>query len=444
MNNLLAMTIAGSAVVLFTLLLRPVTAKWFSASWQYRIGKMAIIFFLMPFSIFAQKLASVLVQPITQSQNARIFPMLVPVMDQQKGLLNALNAVGTAHLTIEFIQIVSFIWLFGAIGFASWHLYCYRRFMKLLQVHSIPAPEDTLTLLSSCKATWCIRGDVKLMLNHKITSPMLIGLRHPLILLPISTAQELDLKLILAHELTHLKQKDLWIKMFVLLAGTVHWFNPFVHILRKDISTWSELSCDEVLAAKMSHEERKRYGEAILNTLANHSGINSTFCSPLCESTKHIERRLTMLLNVKKMKKHMAIFAAVVFLIIGGTAAAFATNVSANENKNTGAVEATSYTVIPADKIKVWSIALNEDGTVGCQLKVASEYEVYSNSVYREGGRYYITLYGEYQPQERNKDCVYDMKKGIGYSPDGNLPVSEIYYQDSGRNTLLIWRSGKD
>ncbi|HHY23836.1 MAG TPA: M56 family metallopeptidase [Clostridiaceae bacterium] len=76
------------------------------------------------------------------------------------------------------------------------------------------------------------------MLNPKIKSPMLVGLRRPMILLPISNVQEIDLKLVLTHELMHLKRKDLCVKMLALLAETLHWFNPFVHVLRKDVNTW--------------------------------------------------------------------------------------------------------------------------------------------------------------------------------------------------------------
>ncbi len=325
MNNLLAMTVAGSVIVILMLLIRPVTAKLFSANWQYRIGKMVIIFFLVPVSLFAEKLASVFPQLVSQNQYSGTSPMLVPIAEQKNGLLNAINAVDTTmeqHLTIEVIQVVSTIWLFGAIGFAVWHLYCYRRFMKSLQANSIAAPEDTAVLLSSCKAALGIRCGVELMQNATIPSPMLVGLLRPMILLPTANMQEINLKLVLTHELMHLKRKDLWVKMLALLAGTVHWFNPLVHVLRKDISTWGELACDEALATKMSLEEKRLYGEAILNTLDNQSGINTAFCSSFCESKKYIKRRLTMILNAKKIKKHIAIFAAVAVLAIAGVGTA--------------------------------------------------------------------------------------------------------------------------
>ena len=182
------------------------------------------------------------------------------------------------HLTVELMKAALLIWLVGAMVFAAWHSYCYRRFSKQLRKNSIPTPADTAAaLLSSGKARLGIHGDIKLMMNSKITSPMLVGLCRPMIILPTSSISEIDLKLILTHELMHLKRKDLWVKMFALLAGTLHWFNPFVYVLRKDVSIWGELSCDEALASEMSHEERKLYGEAILNTLDNYSGMNTAF-----------------------------------------------------------------------------------------------------------------------------------------------------------------------
>jgi beta-lactamase regulating signal transducer with metallopeptidase domain len=229
------------------------------------------------------------------------------------------------HLTVELMQVLLLIWLVGAMVFAGWHFYCYRRFSRQLRADSFPVPDDAgAALLSTCKAVLGIHGDVKLMLNPKITSPMLVGLRRPMILLPTLNMQEIDLKLVLTHELMHLKRKDLWVKMLALTAETLYWFNPFAHVLRKNISIWGELSCDEALATKMSHEERKLYGEAILNTLDNHSGMNTAFCSALCEGKKHIERRLTMLLNVKKMKKYITVFAVVAIVAIASISIAVA------------------------------------------------------------------------------------------------------------------------
>ncbi len=342
-SNLLAMSVAGSVVVGLMLLFRPVTAKIFPAKWQYGIGKMAIAFFLLPVSLIVGKISFVLPKTITPRHPSGTPPMAIPKTLQPNGFVDAVDtlmekhlpAAMEKHLSLEVMGAVLLIWFVGAMVFAGWHFYCYRRFSKRLLENSIPIPEDTAAaLFSSRKAALGVHGDVKLMLNHKITSPMLVGLRRPMILLPASGISEKDVKLVLTHELMHLKRKDLWVKVLALIAGTLHWFNPFVHVLRKDVSIWGELSCDEVLASEMSHEERKHYGEAILNTLDNHSGMNTAFYSPLCESKKYIKRRLIRMLNVKKTKKSIMVLALAAILAIGGIGLALAASSTGSDIDN--------------------------------------------------------------------------------------------------------------
>jgi len=364
-SNLLAMSIAGSVVVGLMLLLRPVTAKIFPAKWQYGIGKMAIAFFLLPVSLIAQKGSFVLSQTITPRHPSGTPPMAIPEALRPNGFVDTVDTLMEKHLpaamekplSLEVMGAVLLIWFVGAMVFAGWHFYCCRRFGKQLLENSIPIPEDTTAaLLSSRKAALGVHGDVKLMLNHKITSPMLVGLRRPMILLPVSSISEMDLKLVLTHELMHLKRKDLWVKVLALIAGTLHWFNPFVHVLRKDVSIWGELSCDEALASEMSHEERKHYGEAILNTLDNHSGINTAFYSPLCEGKKHIERRLIRMLNVKKTKKYIAVLAVAAILAIGGTGLALATSSTGNDIGNAINVSADKQSHSNIDGKYLWPV----------------------------------------------------------------------------------------
>jgi len=68
----------------------------------------------------------------------------------------------------------------------------------------------------------------------------------------------------------------------------------------------------------MSPEEKKFYGEAILNTLDKYARLSTTFCSSMYEDKRQIERRLIMMLNVKKMNKYIAVFAAFVLVAIAG------------------------------------------------------------------------------------------------------------------------------
>ena len=129
----------------------------------------------------------------------------------------------------------------------------------------------------------------------------------------LPTENTVNVDMVIRHELIHLKRKDLWVKAFTLGASALHWFNPLVHILRKDIHIWSELSCDEEVVKEMSHAERKRYGETILSVMAGSRNLPVQFCASLSGDGKQLKRRLMMMLNVKKQKKTMYLTITAVF-----------------------------------------------------------------------------------------------------------------------------------
>ena len=144
--------------------------------------------------------------------------------------------------------------------------------------------------------------------------------------------------MIIHHELIHLKRKDLWIKALTLGVSILHWFNPLAHILRKEIHTWSELSCDEEVVKEMSYADRKRYGETILNVMTESRSFPIQFSSSLSGDGKQLKRRLTIMLNAKKLKKktlYLTIAAALLIAVISTTAAAWASNNTPKvENRN--------------------------------------------------------------------------------------------------------------
>lgn len=73
-----------------------------------------------------------------------------------------------------------------------------------------------------------IRRRVSLRLCPTVSSPMLMGLLHPVILLPDEELTTEELALVLRHELTHLKRGDLLVKAGLVLAYALHWYNPVV------------------------------------------------------------------------------------------------------------------------------------------------------------------------------------------------------------------------
>lgn len=333
---LVSLSVGGSTVVVFILLLRLIPPDVFPAKWRYAIGKMAVGFYLLPIALVIQWLWPLFIP----KQTATVPISGLPASAQQTQPDLTTGAIPELNLSADAALIFLSIWGTGALVFAIWQVYCYRNFIKKLQQHRSPVQENSeaarqLTLM---KEALGMQSNVQLAYSSVIRSPVLVGLWKPTIYLPMENIPNVDTGMVIHHELTHLKRKDLWIKAFTLGASTLHWFNPFVHMLRKDIHTWSELSCDEEVVKGMSYAERKRYGETILNVMVGSRGMPVRFCASLSGDGKQLKRRLTMMLNVKKLKKHTVIMTAAAVIAVGaiGTStSAWAANKTPKVNTDT-------------------------------------------------------------------------------------------------------------
>ncbi|SFM29767.1 class D beta-lactamase [Rugamonas rubra] len=100
-------------------------------------------------------------------------------------------------------------------------------------------------------------------------SPMLFGLFRPRLLLPLhlrsfAAAQQ---QMIVEHELTHLRRGDLYWMGAGILLQTLLWFNPFMRLLRENLSWAQELGCDRDVLRGRPQAQRKAYAAALVAQL---------------------------------------------------------------------------------------------------------------------------------------------------------------------------------
>ena len=48
----------------------------------------------------------------------------------------------------------------------------------------------------------------------------------------------------------------------------LHWFNPLVHLMSREIEKACEFSCDEAVLAKMGRDKGQEYGKVLLDAMA--------------------------------------------------------------------------------------------------------------------------------------------------------------------------------
>src|SRR5699024_5781239 len=84
---------------------------------------------------------------------------------------------------------------------------------------------------------------VRVYRAEELFSPMAAGLVHPAVYLPGCQLDQ-TLPYVMAHEIRHLKRRDLWFKFLLMIACGMQWFNPLVWLMARAANRNLELACD--------------------------------------------------------------------------------------------------------------------------------------------------------------------------------------------------------
>ena len=213
------------------------------------------------------------------------------------------------------------IWLAGAAAsLAVRGLRC-RRFLRYIKEDCRRVSEDRLQHLAGRLVEELrIPGWVWVYESPRTVTPALIGLRRSFIVLPQAEWELKEAELVLRHELIHLKRKDLWYKALFQLVCCIHWFNPVLILFERRMEQDCELSCDEAVIAPLREEERKVYGNVLLDTAERQSLFRrGGFSAALLEGRGHLGQRLHGILSFRERGKAAALlsiaaFAGIAFL----------------------------------------------------------------------------------------------------------------------------------
>ncbi|WP_145450951.1 M56 family metallopeptidase [Gimesia panareensis] len=105
-----------------------------------------------------------------------------------------------------------------------------------------------------------------LRLSEETDGPFAIGAFRPVIVLPRSLTEELapdQLTIVIAHELAHIRRRDLLIGWFETLVSIAWWFHPALWWLRRSLRQTREDCCDDLLLAKQLAQP-ERYCETLI------------------------------------------------------------------------------------------------------------------------------------------------------------------------------------
>ena len=160
------------------------------------------------------------------------------------------------------------------------------------------------------------------------SAPALIGMLRPKILLPRSIESQLaldEIRLVLLHELAHLRRRDVLQKYVLALLTALHWFNPLLWLANSCIAADREFACDEAVLRITSRQHGRDYGRILLKLVE----MMNSHCLPagaigVVDRTSLVQRRIDMIASYgsrgSRNSMTMRIAVAALILIAGVTA----------------------------------------------------------------------------------------------------------------------------
>ena len=187
---------------------------------------------------------------------------------QSAGAAEPAPAAPEAGRTFSWTQLGTWLWLGGVAALLVYQGAGYALARRRLLRDAEPGSEEETALLAALAAGLGVRRAPPLLHTADAASPMVLGLARPVLLLPEGQLPEEALEVVLRHELTHLKRHDVAYQALLLLARTVHWFNPLVWWMGREAGRSLELCCDDAVVRGRDEAFRRRYGSVLLRTAA--------------------------------------------------------------------------------------------------------------------------------------------------------------------------------
>lgn len=323
---LLSLSVSGTLLLLFVLGLKHSYKNKFSKRWQYYIWIIVALRFLLPFTfdttvvgeLFNNLDTTMISSEITNNQTIPISVNTEYEKVEPTQIKSNITDSTAGHEPLSLTIYLIFGWAVLALILFVRKITVYQGFVQYIKAGNTEVSDiKTLNLLSDCEDKLNIKTRVELSYNPLIATPMMIGFVHPRIILPVCRMEDKDLSYIFLHELIHYKQKDMFYKWLIQLVVCIHWFNPFVYLMEKEVNKSCELSCDEKLLSILDEKTRREYGDTLIAFMKSTNHYKSSLASvTLTEGAEQLKERLGAIMNFKAKTKTIKMLTGLLTLFI--------------------------------------------------------------------------------------------------------------------------------
>ncbi len=333
----LSMSASGGLLIVTLLLGKRFLKDKISRQWQYYIWLVVVLRLLLPFGPEVNLMGktywavdqsisqAALLPPQQQSPLNAPEGNIAPAVGEERHNENVCSPADDFTTALSFqdiglllINYIRPVWLIVALSLLIRKITIYRDFIRYINAGLTPVPDiEMLDRLSIAAEQSGVKKPIELCVNPLVSSPLLIGFFHPCIVLPGTDIPEKDFRYIVLHELTHYKRRDMFYKWLVQITVCLHWFNPLVHLMSREITKACEFSCDEAVLAKMGCDNAQDYGKTLLNAMSAVGKYKENLGAvTLSENKQLLKERLGAIMKFKKKSTAIRFLTGVLTLCV--------------------------------------------------------------------------------------------------------------------------------
>lgn len=330
--NLLKTSLLGSLAILAMLVLKPLWRERYRAKTRCWLWLALAAFLLLPVD-FSVKNAPVQAAPPkdytlfvgTDKTTIQSTDNLFGDMAEKSGQSPAQvrdtiiqrPVTNPEQKTTRYIPVTTILfygYLAGAAAFLLYQGVSYALFRRTVRRWKRDvARVDYASLLSDTARDLGVSAP-EMIVCEAISTPAVTGLLRPRLLLPHERYDVQELRYILRHELCHLKRRDMLLKLVLLAANAMHWFNPVVYLMLRQADEDIELACDSAATDGLELPERAAYSRTLLAAVQSSvRALPATTC--FGGTVERLKRRITNVLGAQK-KRGLGVVALVLALTL--------------------------------------------------------------------------------------------------------------------------------
>lgn len=330
---ILEISLFAIPVILVLALCANLLGKRYGAKWRYLIWLVVAVRLCVPIQLSLPGRMEVMqIQvPSVQSGTREVLAQRTPdyfVQKETNEPIQQPSVERTQAVSEEKTDMFDFLlaypyvlWLCGVLGFLAWQGWKYYDFRRMLKRSRRKIMDASVldTYYSLCREMGMEKRPA-IYFCEALPSPLCVGFFQTTVYLNSEEREPAEMRLILKHELTHCKRKDLWFKGILLLARALHFFNPFVHGMARLAEKDMELSCDLAVMADCGMAEREAYSMAILRTVRETKSKNMQMSTAFSGGKEELKMRFENIFDMTQKKRGIALFLAAALVVCGGTA----------------------------------------------------------------------------------------------------------------------------